>query len=63
MPAQKVAWPAGAPAPLAVDWAALIAEATRRAGVPEVSWIKPGEAAAMEVSLSGSRLGWGMGVF
>jgi deoxyribodipyrimidine photolyase len=45
VPQQAAPWPGPAPPP--VDWAALLREVTERgAAVPEVGWIRPGEAAA-----------------
>jgi deoxyribodipyrimidine photo-lyase len=46
-------WPGSAPTPEKINWEAISSEiAARGAAVPEVSWIKPGEDAAME-ALSG----------
>ena len=53
------AWPAELPAPAAVDWDALISEASADQSVPEVRWCVPGEAggaAALASFLSPQRL-------
>lgn len=49
VPKQSVAWPGTAPAPRVTDWKQLIEEVLEKGSeVPEVSWIKPGEDAALE---------------
>jgi len=53
VPVQHTAWPSGAPTPSSVDWDALIDKARLLgAEIPEVSWITPGEDAALRALAS-----------